>query len=123
MIPTKRRSPVARGGSTARRERKKRRRAQAEEKSGEGLGWLFLWPVGRENGEEGSDMVSFHTAVRWGMGKGPRLTIWGGGARPTAARPRWVLGWCRSAWNRGGGGRLTGGVGRHGAGRCGSNGV
>jgi hypothetical protein len=85
MIPTKRRSPVARGGSTARRERKKRRRAQAEEKSGEGLGWLFLWPVGRENGEEGSDMVSFHTAVRWGMGKGPRLTIWG--AAPDRQRP------------------------------------
>jgi hypothetical protein len=58
-----------------------------------------------------------------GDGKGAPTDDMGGGARPTAARPRWVLGWCRSARNRGGGGRLTGGVGRHGADRCGSNGV
>jgi hypothetical protein len=34
-----------------------------------------------------------------------------------------LLGRRHSAWNRRGGGRLTGGVRRHGAGRRGSNGI
>jgi hypothetical protein len=51
-------------------------------------------------------------------GKGARPVIRGGGA-PL----RRVLGRRHLAWNRGGGGRLIGGVGQHGAGRRGSNGI
>jgi hypothetical protein len=70
----------------------------------------------REWGRGGSGTVSLHMAERCGRGKG-------GDARLTAAQPQRVLGQCCSPRSREGGGRLTGGVRWHGAGRRRSNGI
>jgi hypothetical protein len=45
-----------------------------------GLGLLFLWSMGRENGE-GGGTVSLHASNRWGRGKRAGPTIRGGGRR------------------------------------------